>query len=81
MYVNAQQKGTYPIVSGDEWIENDTTLVSITSADYMEPVNGTVEIEWEIGVYHDQSDEPLETKTLNFHLPVENVKKIELDVP
>lgn len=80
VYVNAQQKGTYPIVSGDEWIENDTTLVSITSADYLEPVNGTVEVEWEVGVYHDQSDEPLETKTLNFQLPVENVKKIQLDV-
>ena len=63
-----------------EWIENDTTLVSITSADYLEPVNGTVEVEWEVGVYHDQSDEPLETKTLNFQLPVENVKKIQLDV-
>lgn len=80
VYVNAQQKDTYPIVSGDEWIENDTTLVSITSADYLEPVNGTVEVEWEVGVYHDQSDEPLETKTLNFQLPVENVKKIQLDV-
>ena len=80
VYVNAQQKDTYPIVSGDEWIENDTTLVSITSADYLEPGNGTVEVEWEVGVYHDQSDEPLETKTLNFQLPVENVKKIQLDV-
>ena len=80
VYVNAQQKDTYPIVSGDEWIENDTTLVSITSADYLEPVNGTVEVEWEVGVYHDQSDEPLETKTLNFQLPVENVKEIQLDV-
>ena len=80
VYVNAQQKDTYPIVSGDEWIENDTTLVSITSADYLEPVNGAVEVEWEVGVYHDQSDEPLETKTLNFQLPVENVKKIQLDV-
>lgn len=80
VYVNAQQKDTYPIVSGNEWIENDTTLVSITSADYLEPVNGTVEVEWEVGVYHDQSDEPLETKTLNFQLPVENVKKIQLDV-
>ena len=80
VYVNAQQKDTYPIVSGDEWIENYTTLVSITSADYLEPVNGAVEVEWEVGVYHDQSDEPLETKTLNFQLPVENVKKIQLDV-
>ena len=80
VYVNAQQKDTYPIVSGAEWIENYTTLVSITSADYLEPVNGAVEVEWEVGVYHDQSDEPLETKTLNFQLPVENVKKIQLDV-
>ena len=80
VYVNAQQKGTYPIVLGDEWIENDKTLVSITSANCLEPENGMVEVEWEVGVYHDQSDEPLETKVLTFQLPVETVQPIERDV-
>ncbi|MBQ9264422.1 MAG: hypothetical protein IJ189_09490 [Clostridia bacterium] len=80
VYVNAQQKGTYPIVSGDEWIENDTTLVSITSANYLEVENGEVEVEWEVGVFDDSSDDPLTTKTLDFHLPVENVQEIEIDV-
>ncbi|MBQ9196653.1 MAG: DUF4179 domain-containing protein [Clostridia bacterium] len=80
VYVNAQQKGTYPIVSGDEWIENDTTLVSITSANYLEVENGEVEVEWEVGVFDDSSDDPLTTKTLDFRLPVENVQEIEIDV-
>ena len=80
VFVNAQQKGTYPIVTGDEWIENDTMLVSITSADYLEVENGEVEVEWEVGVFDDSSDEPLKTKTLDFHLPVENVREIEIDV-
>ncbi len=73
-------KGTYPIVTGDEWIENDTMLVSITSADYLEVENGEVEVEWEVGVFDGSSDEPLKTKTLDFHLPVENVREIEIDV-
>lgn len=80
VFVNAQQKGTYPIVTGDEWIENDTMLVSITSADYLEVENGEVEVEWEVGVFDDSSDEPFKTKTLDFHLPVENVQEIEIDV-
>lgn len=80
VFVNAQQKGTYPIVTGDEWIENDTMLVSITSADYLEVENGEVEVEWEVGVFDGSSDEPLKTKTLDFHLPVENVREIEIDV-
>ena len=80
VFVNAQQKGTYPIVTGDEWIENDTMLVSITSADYLEVENGEVEVEWEVGVFDDSSDEPFKTKTLDFHLPVENVREIEIDV-
>lgn len=80
VFVNAQQKGTYPIVTGDEWIENDTMLVSITSADYLEVDNGEVEVEWEVGVFDDSSDNPLTTKTLDFHLPVENVQEIEIDV-
>ena len=80
VFVNAQQKGTYPIVTGDEWIENDTMLVSITSADYLEVENGEVEVKWEVGVFDDSSDEPLKTKTLDFHLPVENVREIEIDV-
>lgn len=73
-------KGTYPIVTGDEWIENDTMLVSITSADYLEVENGEVEVEWEVVVFDGSSDEPLKTKTLDFHLPVENVREIEIDV-
>lgn len=80
VYVNAQQKGTYPIVTGDEWIENDTTLVSITSANYMEADNGEVEVEWEVGVFDDSSDAPLAAKMLDFHLPVENVQQIEIDM-
>ncbi|MBQ6232890.1 MAG: hypothetical protein IJJ80_05230 [Clostridia bacterium] len=80
VYVNAMQKETYPIVSGDDWIENDTTLVSITSANYLEPKDGTVEVEWEVGVFDNSNDESLITKTLVFQLPVENVQPIEIDV-
>ena len=80
VYVSAQQKETYPIVSGDEWIEDGKTLVSITSANCLEPENGTIEVEWEVGVYHDQSDNPLETRVLTFQLPVETVQPIERDV-
>ena len=80
VYVDARPKDTYPIVTGDDWIENDTTLVSITSADYMKPENGAVEVEWEVGIIDDSSDVPLETKTLNFHLPVENAREIEVNV-
>lgn len=80
VYINAQQKGTYPIVSGDDWIENDTMLVSITSADYLEAENDTVEVEWEVGVIDYSNDGPLETKTLVFQLPVENVQEIGIDV-
>ena len=76
----AQQKGTYPIVSGDDWIENDTMLVSITSADYLEAENDTVEVEWEVGVIDYSNDGPIETKTIDFQLPVENVQEIEIDV-
>ena len=80
VYVDARQKDTYPIVTGDDWIENDTTLVSITSADYMKPENGAVEVEWEVGIMDDSKDGPLETKTLNFQLPVENAREIEVNV-
>ena len=80
VYVNAQQKGTYPIVTGDDWIENDTTLVCITSANDLKPENGAVEVEWEVGVIDYSSDGPLETKSLNFQLPVESVQEIEIDV-
>ena len=80
VYVDIRQKGTYPIVTGDDWIENDTTFVSITSANYMEPENGTVEVEWEVGVIDYSNDGPIETKTLDFQLPVENAWKMEIDV-
>ena len=80
VYVDARQKDTYPIVTGDDWIENDTTLVSITSADSMKPENGAVEVEWEVGIMDDSKDGPLETKTLNFQLPVENAREIEVNV-
>ena len=80
VYVNAQQKGTYPIVTGDDWIEKDTALVSITSANALEPKDGAVEVEWEVGVIDDSSDGPLETKTLDFRLPVENAREIEMNV-
>ena len=80
VFVDARQKGTYPIVTGDDWIENDTMLVSITSADSLEPEDGSVEVEWEVGVIDYSSDGPLETKTLYFHLPVENAREIEVNV-
>ncbi|MBQ8137589.1 MAG: hypothetical protein IJ174_09165 [Clostridia bacterium] len=80
VYVNAQQKDTYPIVSCDDWIENDTTLVSITSAYQLQPENGMANVEWEVGVFDPSSDESLITKTLVFQLPVENVQPIEIDV-
>ena len=79
VFVNAQQKDTYPTVMGNEWIENDTTLLSITSAHYLEAEDGTVEVEWEVGII-DDSTGPIDTKTLYFRLPVENVRKIEIDV-
>lgn len=79
VFVNAQQKDTYPVVTGDEWIENDTTLLSITSANYLEAEDGTVEVEWEVGII-DDSTGPIDTKTLYFRIPVENVRKIEIDV-
>lgn len=80
VYVDAKQKGTYPIVTGDDWIENDTTLVSITSANDLKPEDGAVEVEWEVGVIDYSNDEPIETKKLDFQLPVENVQEIEMDV-
>ena len=80
VYVDAKQKGTYPIVTGDDWVENDTTLVSITSANDLKPEDGAVEVEWEVGVIDYSNDEPIETKKLDFQLPVENVQEIEMDV-
>ena len=80
VYVNARQKGTYPIVTGDDWIENDTTLVCITSADYLKAEDGAVDVEWEVGINDDSSDAPLVTRTLDFRMPVENVQEIGIDV-
>ena len=81
--VDAKQKGTYPIVSGDEWIENDTTLVSITSANILEPEDGRVEVEWEVSVIDDSRSAEFgeeTTKTLDFYLPVEEVREMIIDV-
>ena len=80
VYVDAKQKGTYPIVTGDDWIENDTTLVSITSANDLKPEDGAVEVEWEVGVIDYSNDGPIGTKTLDFQLPVESAQEIEMDV-
>ena len=80
VYVDAKQKGTYPIVTGDDWVENDTTLVSITSANDLKPEDGAVEVEWEVGVIDYSNDGPIGTKTLDFQLPVENAQEIEMDV-
>ena len=80
VWINAQQKGTYPIVTGDDWIENDTTLVSITSANELKSEDGAVEVEWEVGVIDYSSDGPMETKTLDFQLPVEEAREMEMDV-
>jgi len=46
----------------------------------MKPENGAVEVEWEVGIMDDSKDGPLETKTLNFQLPVENAREIEVNV-
>ena len=80
VYVDAKQKGTYPIVTGDDWVENDTTLVSITSANDLKPEDGAVEVEWEVGVIDYSNDGPIGTKTLDFQLPVESAQEIEMDV-